>query len=132
MREIKFRAWDCQNNKWIKSTKLLKQTFLDLEFSLVHDYFLDEFTIERNAWIIEQYTGLKDKNGKEIYEGDILRSKSWGNSRTLNPYHVVEWVGVGWCAVGYNGVHKVRPSLDVKKDFEIIGNIHENPELINL
>ena len=81
---------------------------------------------------IMQFTGLKDKQGKEIYEGDILKSESWGkNTKVKNPYHVVEWGRVGWIAIGYNGQMKVNPSLDVKSDFEVIGNVYENPELLN-
>lgn len=59
--------------------------------------------------VLMQYTGLKDKNGKEIYEGDVLR----GGSRE------VYW---DECSVGFQGFpHGVQ---------EIIGNIHENPKLI--
>lgn len=82
-----------------------------------------------------QFTGLLDKNGKEIYEGDILFSSSWGNtptarSRKLKYTHIAEWKNCGWVASGYNGDCKVSPPLDVRRDFEIIGNIYENPELL--
>ena len=77
------------------------------------------------------FTGLLDKNGKEIYEGDILHSESWGsNSRSPHDNHVVRWGICGWVADGYNGQIKVSPDLTVKRDFEIIGNIYENPDLL--
>ena len=80
----------------------------------------------------KQYIGLTDKNGVEIYEGDVLKSESWGKgSKSKNPYHVVVWGECGWKAQGYNGQMKVYPDLTVRKDFEVIGNIFENPKLLN-
>lgn len=85
---------------------------------------------------IMQFTGRKDKNKKDIYEGDILKSESWGSNsshirKSKHSYHIVEWGACGWVAKGYNGEMEVRPDLSVKSDFEIVGNIHQNPELIN-
>ena len=76
-----------------------------------------------------QFTGLKDKQGKEIYEGDILSSETSSRGRVKNPYYVAEWGNAGWKAKGYNGELEVRPNLDFRNDLEIIGNIYENPDL---
>lgn len=72
-----------------------------------------------------QFTGLKDKNGKEIYEGDILLHKA------LDIRNVpVIWWGSGWY-VGYDdGKYHNVTALDYLGDCEVIGNIYENPELL--
>ena len=115
-REIKFRVWHNRANKMLESGSN-RQIF--------------SWKDEGQDIAIMQFTGLHDKNGKEIYEGDILLSLSWGaKSRNKRPYHIVEWFKTGWKAVGYNGEIEVRPDLDVKNDFEVIGNIYENPELL--
>ena len=102
MREIKFRAW-CKPTKFMWNWGRIKNK----EFA---GNGLD-FMIDNDEWVLMQYTGLKDKNGKEIYEGDILKTPQ-GN-------RVVEWdLNDGWRNVGrYFG------------NVEVIGNIYENPKL---
>lgn len=106
MRELKFRVWHTKKNC----------DYYELEdFCGVDDrYFLEDT-------IVEQYTGLKDENGKEIYEGDIIES-SWNCER-----RVVEWNGIEgeWeHYLDFNTHSKYGGSV-------VIGNIHENKELLN-
>ena len=77
-----------------------------------------------------QYTGLKDKNIKEIYESDIVRyplDKLYLDEPTILHYYEVKWEQetCSWILSGYGG------RLVTHRDYEIIGNIYENPELVN-
>lgn len=106
MREIKFRIWDINARKWLKS---FNTNLLDIH----------EFNLAK----IMQYTGLKDKNNKEIYEGDIFHI---GSKKIL---YVVEWIDCG--LKGRQIKNKSWIGLDFwKDDIEVIGNIYENSELI--
>ncbi|BCJ86488.1 YopX family protein [Effusibacillus dendaii] len=118
MREIKFRAWDSKG--WMRT---------DFSPSMIYDVLnITAFDLIWNSpdFVKMQYTGLKDRNGKEIYEGDILRDDETG----LN---LVVWD---------NGAYWIRPVYDVVDTYmeylsdynevcEIIGNIYENPELLS-
>lgn len=110
MREIKFRAWDKEQTK-------MKKDFRFDEFNDVNDYFAD------NDFVFMQYTGLKDKNGKEIYEGDIL---SWGNNVIAKVYYADD-LAVFRCSV------KGTDEFDLfvfNQEASIIGNIYENKEVL--
>ena len=80
---------------------------------------------------IGQYTGLKDKNGKKIYEGDIIRSFDSNDDAIL---HYIVWEEAGFVAL-YKGRY-FRSKCFLNQDWldefdkEVIGNIHDNPELL--
>lgn len=101
-REIKFRAWDKRDKEMIN----IKNWYWFEELGIME---LDDEN--GRDYIFMQFTGLKDKKGKEIYEGDIIKT-SVGNEE-------VEWLSVGWSL------------LCRDDDIKVIGNIYENPNLLN-
>lgn len=113
MREIKFRFWH-KEKKVMGSWEDAKKNCNRLSILEIDDF------------ITMQFTGLKDKNGKEIYEGDILQG-----SETSPKYDVLMDSG-RWSARYkiYKGNGGVIQLYDREKMFEIIGNIYENKELL--
>ena len=112
MREFKFRAWDKKTNKIYQITDIDFNNYLA---NGVCDGEWEEFS----TCNLLQYTGLKDKNDVEIYEGDIVK----GNY--LRGIGVVEW-NKYFCKFDISHRMNISPS-DV---FEVIGNIYENKELL--
>lgn len=124
MREIKFRAWH-------KEKKIIGEV---LGVDILHKeiYFsngdVDCYGFSDFKYIeLMEYTGLKDKNEKEIYEGDIVKLRNNHGIGVVKYYNE-------WGAFVAENV-KFKPSVVLgmnycKEDIEVIGNIYENPELI--
>ena len=139
MREIEFRAKRIDNNEWVYGSliPLIQGDFIvstdsynEVEINL-HEKLNCNALWEENDFVkvssetIGQYTGLKDKNGKKIFEGDILE-------------YEFEDIGKQKAYVDWNGKYASFTLEVISEDFEyapiesgvIIGNIYDNPELI--
>lgn len=115
MREIKFRAWFVEDKEMDECTRI------DLPNQTHHDKV-----------ITMQYTGLKDKNGKEIYESDVIKfSSDWDEHEV-----VVEFYGGGFRfgkeLKGELGINDDSCIPDFNCEYEVIGNIYESPELLEV
>ena len=145
-REIKFRAFD--SNKKVMISEGYHVIGEVTMFGIIDQYVQENRgeipSLEYYNFIQEsQYTGLKDKNGKEVYEGDILASPHYpANGSWHYLHHKVQWSDEcnGLVAVSINNpegesfkVHG-NPQMWVYMKWEqpeIVGNIYENPELLN-
>lgn len=119
MREIKFRMWDKEIKEMLDNEELQQK---DSDEWCVYNCITTENGNDGGI-VFMQYTGLKDKNGKEIYEGDIL------SDHVFN-YIVVFYAGA-WClklSIASSSWYSLYP---VACQREIVGNIYENPELLN-
>jgi uncharacterized phage protein (TIGR01671 family) len=134
MRELKFRAWDKENRHMIQDSPVSMASIMRDRVRKAID---QNGTPIGAQYVIMQWTGLKDKNGKEIYEGDALRVIN-PNGEEDNPC-IVEWDGRGCCypyepqgGYGDYDISSIGWAMDSEFEFEIIGNVHEHTELLGV
>lgn len=144
MREIKFRAFDKETNKmcdvlmidWRDSTAFI---FYDnkSDWEKTRERWGAERDLER--LVLVQFTGLKDKNGKEIYEGDIVTAwRPRPKHLPKDPFKKIQVIGnVVYEPPSFfliTAIYDDRNWIELEHNaepYEIIGNIYENPELLN-
>jgi hypothetical protein len=102
MRDIKFRKWEPVNARMIDWTEILQGWYANV---LTDNYIM-------------QYTGMKDKNNQEIWEGDILRSPN-------GILHAVEYMGNGFYLDDIT-------NTQFDEDYLVVGNIYQNPDLLSV
>ena len=141
MKNIKFRAWDKDYEKMTyfdDEDYEYKPPFvfrLDQVFkkdSNYDDYEDFEYNDITDKVEIMQYTGLHDKNGKEIFEGDIVNCQTkYGKAKAIIKFIDGKFVAYWDSKITHpkNGHHIA--CYDINKRFEVIGNIYENKELLN-
>ena len=139
-RAIRFRAWDHKENKYLDGGCISSSMdggnylYLSMTHGLVE--FMDddggknglhehEERIDVDRFEVEQFTGLHDKNGREIYEGDFIGTPTGFRGDVF-------WCDLDaeWKLHYENGTKVCRDSLCLFARPEVIGNIHENPELL--
>jgi uncharacterized phage protein (TIGR01671 family) len=113
MKEIKFRAWNTREK--------------NIKYSIMEDF--SEITDDIDN-VLMQYTGLKDKNGKDIYEGDILLNTKYGKAEVVFQYGCfgIDIYSPYKFGNGFNSFATITADYE---NSEVIGNVYENPNLIN-
>jgi uncharacterized phage protein (TIGR01671 family) len=135
MREYKFRVWDKITNQYLQELGIY---YWHIPYSLDAEKITGEANLfglsdllRDDNFVAQQHTGLKDKNGKEIYEGDILDFTA--RYKQTGPVEVIYYGASFGCVVTDDGGLKEFWDLShiVQQHYpEIIGNIFENPDLI--
>lgn len=132
MREIKFRGKRVDNGEWVIGDLMWHKRFMELK-----PYIKEKDTgqiewFEVKPHTVGQYTGLKDRREKEIYRNDIVKCAYGIGKVVFNAgCFMVEWIGDGEAYMEFlfskDGMYR-REGDEV---FEVIGNIHDNQELLN-
>lgn len=141
MRTIKFRAWDKEQNEMIDSKRDKHEDYdeywhdvYSLQLGLIESISKDE------RFVLMQFTGLHDKNGKEIFEGDVVKDKKYTHEVRFgeedvdaSDYERYSVGIVGFYMTNYLGEKEEFDAINSQnsKDLEVIGNIYSNPILLN-
>ena len=133
MREIKFRAWDKSRNEYLSAGNM----FISVNpgsrplNSFVYLDLIDRPDAYKSRFILEQYTGLRDKNGTEIYEGDIILAGHYKwKCKVVWDEKCARFIGL----TNDKDVKIVYVDMVDKNDesaVEVVGNIFSNPGLLN-
>ncbi len=128
-REIKFRAWDKRQKRMIGWDEMIGESVM--QFVTVQSFKGLVASVE-----LMQYTGLKDKNGVEIYEGDICIIWNASNTKVVDSYTGAVEIPDGKWTLVRDGKETTMFGISIfckpgsKQSFEVIGNIYSNPELL--
>ena len=149
MQLILFRGKRTDNGEWVEGY-YIRASCSEIEAVIIPARSFAELNrtlrLEVDEWwevdpsTVGQYTGLTDKNGKKIFEGDIVRGRHWTSYNDKNPedFHLwrVDWSEKsGLITFVDSPTTKARMSIHDFADFEeveVIGNIHDNPELLEV
>jgi uncharacterized phage protein (TIGR01671 family) len=136
MRDIKFRGKRVDNGEWVYGDLLQsgEHRFIMPEVAGWHEFY--DATVKLDPSTVGQYTGLKDKNGKGIYDGDVLKvSKShqpFGSDVTKTVGYADSTARFHLMGTSYDNLWEAITNIIGKNCATVIGNIHDNPELLKL
>ena len=137
MREIIFRGKRTYNGEWTEGFYISHLDachyiipFRTGGYEAMDNSFYVHKWFEVDPSTVGQYTGLKDKNGKRIFEGDILGSRYDNLYPDDVAIEVVKWFRNGWYIQQENNLPDALCEYGVLPYSEVIGNIHDNPELL--
>ena len=118
-RVIKFRAWDKEDKCYVD---MIDDIYLETYCGMIYESYGGQLSPQKNLELM-QYTGLKDKNGVLIYESDIVNQH--GNYKAVVEF----WNGSFGCKINQGQWLEFSQNCLFDKAI-VIGNIHENPELL--
>ena len=130
MRDIKFRSWDKHREEYLSAGKVFIPIYPSSTPKTCKELNLDtsNFLCATGRMVLEQFTGMKDKFGKDIFEGDIVSSD----------YYLPDQKSVAtikfeqednWCRFGFDSGEQDAFRFG---NLTVIGNIHQNPELLSI
>jgi uncharacterized phage protein (TIGR01671 family) len=157
-RQLKFRIWDKQNKKWLENSSSLHcnsnwticpftgnvvdyvetcdENGENFSASPANDYYWEDGKlIKEPRYITQQYTGLKDKNGILIFEGDLVQYNQNSNYDGMNFEVVWSDASFGWVLKSKTGdylTNQITPNGPRYNFLDVIGNVFENPELLHI
>lgn len=141
--KIKFRAWDTKNNKFLEMVPMWERMLDNPDCDVSEPDSSDLFDLcffypkdplgwtHKNRIIYQQFTGMKDREGKEIYDGDILCENHDEGSGEANLGRV--FFAAGTFMIDGDGPlyeHTYSESPDILEDYKVVGNIFQDQDLI--
>lgn len=127
MREILFRGKRADNGEWVYGSPIFQDNYALIRFWNSEEFNYEEYLVMPES--ITEFTGVADKNGKKIFEGDIIKSCEYDDIYLVK-----------YCADDNYPAFDVVPEMNVEcnglshlhivEGIEVIGNIHDNPELL--
>lgn len=139
MRELKVRAWHKPYKQMCQVESLRFDGNRVYTAVLIEEPFYDRKLVEADEIVIEQFTGLKDRNGTDIYEGDIIQFEFWNEkyyrqiayNSAIASYEAITVASPTSKKLRQKAKYSFSELYKISsKGFKVVGNIHENPELV--
>ena len=135
-REIKLRVWDVENAKmlswddiWYSVVRLGPNSLPNQSEEIWFPFISLALKAPATKYVVEEWTGLKDRNGREIYEGDIVEYPQDTPGINTGFYRSVVGHEADWFGSLKSGFHVGGDYAD-QETTKVIGNIHENPDIL--